>query len=315
MVYRARDRHNEGKFVAVKVSKFSALPTASSQHRHIYALHREARWSLECLHNKDSMHYELGGAILFAKYLEDHTGFEKHSPGTFKELREKFEEPKFNWSTYVFDPPLAGAPYVVIEFIDGVLLQQRLEPGPGLDKDEQKAVVRQCTKALVYLERFSVVHRDFRGCNIFLVGKGARCRIKVIDLGFMVDAVKSHEHNPNPAVRCAWQGDSADKRVRFDWAPPEVRLRNSPNFGDPPTSFDVYSFGLLVLKLLRGRVWTQDAIRHDTARQLLLQHGVDVVESGLTVDILCRMVDQVHPGNRPTATEVLAVLNESRTKR
>ena len=115
-------------------------------------------------------------------------------------------------------------------------------------------------------------------------------------VGFF-EAEESQARNPNIAVRCAWQGNKAraetrpastrrpvarararvrqDQRIRFDWAPPEVRTREVRNFGlpgaprdlrpsdlrplcfRPGSSFDVFSLGVLVMKLLRGRSWTQ----------------------------------------------------------
>mmetsp|Transcript_17175 Transcript_17175/g.36934 ORF Transcript_17175/g.36934 Transcript_17175/m.36934 type:complete len:476 (-) Transcript_17175:22-1449(-) len=313
VVYRAKDMYNEGRMVAVKVSKFRNLPAASNMNRHIYALHREARWSMERLHNKQSPKYETGGAVLFARYLEDHTGFGVHAPsGDFEALRTHFENKNFSWAEHKFQPPLAHEPYVVMEFIDGSLLQNVIDHGPALSTVERRAVVRQCTKALVYMERFSVIHRDFRGCNIFMVGLGPRCSIKVIDLGFMIAADASNATNPNPAIRCAWQGDPA-KKVRFDWAPPEVRTRGAPNFGLPPASFDIYSFGVLLLKLLRGRAWTQDALKYLSYPVQLKHSSSDLISVGLSVDTLVRMLNQDYPKTRPTATALLLELNQNRT--
>jgi len=314
VVYRARDVSNDRRWVAVKVSKFNNLPPASQQNRHIYALHREARWSMERLHNTAEKRHEVGGAVLFARYLEDHTGLAPHSPGgDFDELRGRFEDPKFVWANHSFDPPLAASPYVVIEFIDGKLLQHIVEHGPPLDTFEQRAVVRQCSKALVYMERFNVIHRDFRGCNIFLLGRGPRCQVKVIDLGFMISADPAHERNPNPAVRCAWQGDP-EKKIRFDWAPPEVRVKGAPNFGLPAFCFDVFSFGVLLLKLLHGRSWAQDVMQNNTVVPQLEAVKRDVEELGLTVEALVRMLDQSHPEKRPLPSDILQVLNSKRLR-
>lgn len=314
VVYRARDTQNNRRWVAIKVSKFSNAPPASSQNRHIYALHREARWSLERLHNSTSKHHEIGGAVLFAKYLEDHTGFAAHAPGSdFDALRRRFEDPAFQWAAHSFDPPLSPAPYVVMEFIDGKLLQHIVEHGPPLGTDEALAVARQCCKALVYMERFGVLHRDFRGCNIFLLGRGPRCLVKVIDLGFMISADDWQEKNPNPAVRCAWQGDP-EKKIKFDWAPPEVRSRGAPNFGLPPYSFDVFSFGVLLLKLLHGRSWASDVLQHNTVAPQLNAVKRDVEALGLSVDVLIRMLDQVNPSKRPLASDVLQVMNKKRLR-
>ncbi|CAK0884188.1 unnamed protein product, partial [Prorocentrum cordatum] len=260
IVYRARDMVGKLGLVAVKVSKFINLPGASAQNRHVYALHREARWSMQRLHNPRDKRHDPRGADLFVRYLEDQTGFVKHGFDEFDKVRLRYEDPAFLWAEHCFDPPLAARPYVVLELVGGRLLQSVIDDKHApLVAQEKRAVVRMCSEALVYMRRFGVIHRDFRGCNMFLQERAPQSRLKVIDLGFMISTEPPQQKNPNAAVRCAWQGD-ATKKVRFDWAPPEVRARGSPNFGAPACCFDVYSLGVLVLKLLRGRAKTQELL-------------------------------------------------------
>ena len=150
-----------------KVSKFSDIAEASAMNRHIYALHREARWSMERLHNSADARYHAEYAGLFMKYLEDHTGCAPHGPagGDFDELRRRFEDPKFPWNSHIFIPQLARRPYVVMELVDGQLLQVAIDGTKApLDAGEKATVVRQCCEALVYMEHHGVSHRDFRGC-------------------------------------------------------------------------------------------------------------------------------------------------------
>lgn len=306
VVYRATDMTGGLGQVAVKVSKFSNLPRASAQNRHIYALHREAQWSLQRLHNAADARYQATGAGLFARYLEDHTGFAETVVGSFDAVRERFEDPAFDWTRSLESAFASKRPYLVMEYIKGRLLQVVFEGTPPLEVPEKRAIVLGCAEALVYMGRFGVIHRDFRGCNIFCVGSGGDCRIKVIDLGFMISiAGEAQIKNPNPAVRCAWQGDPA-KKLRFDWAPPEVRKRGSPNFAIPATSFDVFSFGVLVLKLLRGRTWVQEVLADEAApltREALQAVGTSAV--GLDADLLARMVHFSSPMARPSPAEIL----------
>ena len=46
-------------------------------------------------------------------------------------------------------------------------------------------------KSLCYMSKFNCIHRDFRGCNIFLQGRYEEAQIKVIDLGFMISEPRS----------------------------------------------------------------------------------------------------------------------------
>ncbi|CAE7243087.1 DTX45, partial [Symbiodinium pilosum] len=243
----------------------------TNRNRHVYALHREAQWSLQRLHNPKDKRYKAEGAGLFVRYFEDHTGtlaieaqnarlisallrmivMTSMPPCKGAEKGRKFEHPGFE--------------QVVMEYLDhneAKLLQNLFDINPPMDWREKRAITKYCVESLVYLSKFNALHRDFRGCNIFLVGRGKGCKIKVIDLGFMICADDWQAKNPNVAVRCAWQGITKDQRIRFDWAPPEVRTKELRNFGLPASSFDVFSLGILLMKVMRGRRWTQDAHVH-----------------------------------------------------
>ncbi|CAJ1357013.1 unnamed protein product [Effrenium voratum] len=315
VVYKARDVTGPLGHVAVKVSKFRNLPEVNNQNRHIYALHREAQWSIQRLHNSADSRFRAKGAALFARYLEDHTGFEAHGGGDFDALRRRFEHPDFRWAEYSFEPRLAREPYVVIELVDAKLLQSVIE-GSSLDLVEKRAITRQCVDSLVYMSRFNAIHRDFRGCNMFLQGRGRECRLKVIDLGFMISAEESQARNPNIAVRCAWQGNK-DQRIRFDWAPPEVRTREVRNFGLPGSSFDVFSLGVLVMKLLRGRSWTQEVLNGPDPVKRLASLAREVQDLNLKPELFYRMLDHEDAGRRPTPAELshVDVIDLEKTKR
>eukprot|EP00913_Durusdinium_trenchii_P001166 g1072.t1 len=49
------------------------------------------------------------------------------------------------------------------------------------------------------MTKFNVIHRDFRGCNIFLQNRGNKCHVKVIDLGFMISVEDEQNRNKNIA--------------------------------------------------------------------------------------------------------------------
>merc|ERR1719487_826697 len=172
-----------------------------------------------------------------------------------------------------------------------------MEGTPPLTNVEKSAIVRQSAEALAYMDAHGGIHRDFRGCNLFLQDRGPECKLNVIDLGFMISLMPDTQAtNPNAAVRCAWQGDPA-RKLRFDWAPPEVLLKGSVNFGKPGGSFDAFSFGVLILKLLRGRQWAQEQLNAKCVD--LSDARSDVEAVGLSVDLLMRLLDHKDAGRRP----------------
>jgi|GEM_PF-344669 len=79
-----------------------------------------------------------------------------------------------------------GMPYLVLEFLQGETLAQRLRNGP-IPLDQTKAIIRQVGSALAAAHREGIVHRDLKPHNIFLVPTEVAGRVvevaKVLDFG------------------------------------------------------------------------------------------------------------------------------------
>ncbi|CAK9059586.1 unnamed protein product [Durusdinium trenchii] len=255
-VFRAWDCKGGLGFVAVKVLKKHSKAHA----RHAFAMHRESQWSLERLHNRADPRYSEEHAKLFARYLEDHTGFVELGPEDFEERRKDFESPSFDWYKQRIDLPIASKPYVVMELVKGETLQVAM---PSMSATEKRQVILQCATALEYLERFHMIHRDFRGCNMHLIARekpNESCQLKILDLGVMISSEAGMEVNCNMAVQAfRRRGETEEKRKRYDWLPWEVRsacdeLQGAvKNFEPPGHSFDAFSLGVLILHLLLGK--------------------------------------------------------------
>ncbi|CAK0855271.1 unnamed protein product, partial [Prorocentrum cordatum] len=224
-VYRATDCKGGRGEVAVKVLK--RHPKLSHRdRRHAFAMHRESQWSLWNLHNECDSRFDGAAASLFMRYLEDHTGFSELGPAGFEAKRRLYEAPDFNWD--LDGPDLPARPYVVMELVRGETLQTVIDrERASLPASEKRQIVVQAARALNYLARFGLIHRDFRGCNMHLVGRegqGEGCRLKVLDLGVMICAEDGQEANSNSAVQAfKRRGETEEKRRRYDWLPWEVR--------------------------------------------------------------------------------------------
>ena len=70
-------------------------------------------------------------------------------------------------------------PFIIMEFIDGTVLRDRLEEGP-LDPEEAARIAGNVLTALEYSHRAGVVHRDIKPGNIMLARNG---QVKVMDFG------------------------------------------------------------------------------------------------------------------------------------
>ncbi|HEY3007383.1 MAG TPA: protein kinase [Micromonosporaceae bacterium] len=128
-------------------------------------------------------------------------------------------------------PDGAVVPYLVMEFVDGQSLADRLSHGP-LPWPEATAIGAQVAAALAAAHRLGVVHRDVKPGNVMLTPTGA----KVLDFGIAALAGAGGDTDAGWLV-----GTPA-------YAAPE-RLRPGPA---QPAS-DVYALGVLLYEMMTGR--------------------------------------------------------------
>jgi len=81
----------------------------------------------------------------------------------------------------------SGEPYIVLEFLQGEVLRDKLRRQATLTFDEVCAITRQIGSALLAAHRHEVVHRDLKPENVFLVpsdsGGTIHETVKVLDFG------------------------------------------------------------------------------------------------------------------------------------
>ncbi len=108
------------------------------------------------------------------------------NPGTKQKMREAFFGEVYSAGRMhhpsvvsVYDAGQEGdLNYIVMEFVDGVTLQDYVTGGKTLTPNQVVDVIYQCAKGLDYVHREGVIHRDLKPGNIMLSNDG---EVKIMD--------------------------------------------------------------------------------------------------------------------------------------
>ena len=80
----------------------------------------------------------------------------------------------------VYDAGDDGGPFLVMEYVDGETVAERLARGPRLSPDEVVALARDLSSGLAQAHALGIVHRDVKPHNVLLTGDGLA---KLTDFG------------------------------------------------------------------------------------------------------------------------------------
>ena len=139
-------------------------------------------------------------------------------------------------SIYAHGSTPAGAPYLVMEFVEGRNLREVLESGP-LPPPRAARMLRQLAGALDAIHAQDICHRDLKPENIMIRLAGTPAEESVL-IDFSIAIVKDADETLHGLSRAAGS---------FDYMAPEQAV----GYAEP--SSDIYSLAKLLIEILTGR--------------------------------------------------------------
>jgi serine/threonine-protein kinase len=134
-----------------------------------------------------------------------------------------------------------GAPYLVMEYIDGVALDLYCQERK-LGLTARMALFKSLCSAVAYAQSHMVIHRDLKPMNVLV---GADGTPKLLDFGIarLMNSFEPLQPDEEGA------GEPAERMLTPDYASPEQLLGQSIS-----TATDVYALGVLLFELLTGEL-------------------------------------------------------------
>jgi hypothetical protein len=192
------------------------------------------------------------------------------------------------------DEPKLARPFIVMEFVDGVSLADRLRSG-RLSPDEVATIGAQLAATLGYVHARGVVHRDIKPANALLPAPPSAVPVKLADFGIARLLDDTRVTATGMAVGTA------------NYLSPEQAT------GHPVSpAGDVYSLGLVLLECLTGQVAYAG---HGVAAAVARLHRPPPVPADLGTGWaqLLTAMTAIDPRDRLTAEQVAAELDRLAT--
>jgi serine/threonine protein kinase len=185
----------------------------------------------------------------------------------------------------------AGAPYLVMEFIEGGTLRDLLKAGP-LTLQHAASLLQQAAVALEQIHARSIYHRDLKPEN-FMIRRGIPAGSELVLIDFSIAIVKEPDQTIHGLSRAAGT---------IYYMAPEQAI----GFATPAS--DVYSLAKILLEMLTGeRLSTllPNAALDLPDRVRELVRGLPVPLSGQSVDLLGSALE-FDPSRRPQSAMLFA---------
>ena len=189
-------------------------------------------------------------------------------------------------------------PYLVMEYVEGQTLQQRLDAKGAIPFAEAVDFIAQAAAGLQHAHEQGFVHRDIKPANLILDRTGA---IKLLDMGLARSAVDATD---NLTERL----DSGAVVGTADYIAPEQALSHAKVDGRA----DIYSLGASLFVLVSGKPpfegpTAQKLLHHQMKAPPPLSELNPELPKGLTA-VVAKMLAKKPEQRFPSAADVIAAL-------
>lgn len=179
-----------------------------------------------------------------------------------------------------------GEPFIVQEFVDGVLLHSLIAAGKPLTPAQRLGLVRQAATAIAAVHAAGFVHRDICPRNFIL--RPADGRLVLIDFGLTVP--------DKPAFL-----QPGNRVGTPNYMAPEVIRRRQAD-----KRLDIFSFGITAYEICTGKApWPRGkdgkaALAHDTPPADIRTHWPEIPPALASAIMSCL---EAEPDRRPTSMD------------
>jgi serine/threonine protein kinase len=206
-------------------------------------------------------------------------------------------------TVYDVGESLDGRPWVALELLEGETLRARLTRGP-LSVAEATRIARDVAGALMHAHAASVVHRDLKPDNIFLLHDGT---VRVLDFGIAKHARGGKGDGPGAIAFRERSFTSAGNLVGTPaYMSPEQWM------GQPAkTASDIFQLGLVLFRALTGTRAQGTRGAAELARAVLEPGPLPRVPAHVPAplaDLVAACLDK-RASRRPTAADVHRTLD------
>ncbi|MBK7395209.1 MAG: serine/threonine protein kinase [Myxococcales bacterium] len=144
-----------------------------------------------------------------------------------------------------------GSAYMVMEYLDGQPLARMIKLGGSLPALRAVTIIRDVAKALQAAHDASVVHRDLKPDNVFVLTVGGRETAKILDFGVAKVA-----------------GSAKLTRTGMVFGTPHYMSPEQASGGVIDARTDIYALGVIMYEMFTGRV----PFEADTYMGVLTKH-------------------------------------------